>query len=632
MMKHVYFSGLSVLLACGFLNCSIASAAATNLIAGPAATPDASAARQPRTAARSRLVRLNTAALFAGGAPRGADTMPEVSFHLFDDAMFTGLVKSVAQEDGTTTWQGVLKDVANGYFYIVAVDDAVIVHVASPRGVYEVANAGGGLYRVIEIDPHKNGEDFPRKLPAGKAPDRKSQSDTASDASGSQIDVVVFYTDAARAAEGSTAAMRARIALAVSETNGAYANSGISTRLRLVHTEEAPYVESGNIGTDLTRFATAGDGYLDQVQGVRDAFGADMASLITENGGGYCGLANAIMASPDNAYDVTARDCATGYYSFGHEFGHLQGARHDMYVDSTTTPFAYGHGYTHSAVDALDSWRTVMAYNNACSDFGYNCTRLQYFSNPANSYRAAAMGSSGTSENFRVLNETAATVAAFRPVVIGKPFRSSFNGSAAGWKNITGQWSVTPRYYTTSGVAGRFSSTAHTGLYGDVAYSAKLRRTGCENCTNGLLIRGKPGKLDSVKDWLPSYQFAYTNNGYYSVFRVEASGSANPLVDWTESAAIVKGGWNTLSILAVGNNFRFSINGTPVWEGIDASLPLAPGRVGINMYRTTASTGDKLYVDQAVLTNAPASGDVPEASALPAPPVTLAEGNPSVSP
>jgi hypothetical protein len=49
--------------------------------------------------------------------------------------------------------------------------------------------------------------------------------------------------------------MKARIALAMTETNTAYAQSGVLTRLRLVHAEEFPYTETGNLNTDLTRFS-----------------------------------------------------------------------------------------------------------------------------------------------------------------------------------------------------------------------------------------------------------------------------------------------------------------------------------------------------------------------------------------
>ena len=39
------------------------------------------------------------------------------------------------------------------------------------------------------------------------------------------------------------------------------------------------------------------------------------------------------------------------------------------------------------------------------------------------------------------------------------------------------------------------------------------------------------------------------------------------LKPWTASAAIVKNGWNTLKVIAVGSSLRYYINGTLVWVG-----------------------------------------------------------------
>ena len=97
--------------------------------------------------------------------------------------------------------------------------------------------------------------------------------------------------------------------------------------------------------------------------------------------------------------------CATGYYSFGHEIGHLQSARHDIATDGSLTPYAYGHGYR----SPTNAWRTIMAYN--CSS---SCPRINYWSNPAKTYNGQAMGTAATSNNTRQLNERVATVAAFR--------------------------------------------------------------------------------------------------------------------------------------------------------------------------------------------------------------------------
>lgn len=563
---------------------------------------------EPEFITNVRYTHINTAALFdKDGKPFDAAALPEIGFNLFPTADFTGVVSKVEQDAGTTTWTGKLKGVPKGYFIMVAVDGAFIAHVASPQGVYEVSNVGGDVYKVVQIDHSKMQDDPPGEMDtAGEAgPVLKKNSLGSNADTGATLDVMVMYTTTARTAEGSTAAMKARVALAVAETNQAYANAGVTPRLRLVHTEEITYTESGNIQTDVNRLTATTDGHMDIVHNLRNIYGADMVSLIVENGGGYCGIAKAIMATAATAFDVTARSCATGYYSFGHEFGHLQGARHDTYVDPTNTPYAYGHGHTYPP----GSWRTVMAYNNACTAVGKNCTRLQYFSNPTKTYNTKPMGVAGTSENYRVLNNTAYTVANFRTTVIGPDFVSSFNGSSAGWTAVKGGWGVNTAYYYTSGIAGYSSSAVHSDKYGDITYQAVMKRAGSDaSFSNRLIIRGNPFSLDAGYWWKPSYVFQYTNSGYFSVYKLSAAGTATALKAWTASATIVKGGWNALKVVAVGPTLKFYINNILVWSGSDGSY--LTGWVGVGLYRDTTSTGNWFYVDSASLSTTPTAADL----------------------
>jgi len=88
------------------------------------------------------------------------------------------------------------------------------------------------------------------------------------DGAGSIIDVLVVYTPAAREAVGGTAAMNARIDLAITETNQGYANSGVHQRMHLVYRSEIDY--DSNTGDPffdaLGRLQNSSDGYLDEVR------------------------------------------------------------------------------------------------------------------------------------------------------------------------------------------------------------------------------------------------------------------------------------------------------------------------------------------------------------------------------
>jgi hypothetical protein len=115
---------------------------------------------------------------------------------------------------------------------------------------------------------------------------------------------------------------------------------------------------------------------MDEVHTLRNKYSADICVLMANySPTGTCGMTYVIGASSySDAFCAVNIYCANNVYSFVHEIGHLMGCRHDTYVDSTNTPYAYGHGYTSPA----KTWRTIMAYADDCG----SCPRLQYWSNP----------------------------------------------------------------------------------------------------------------------------------------------------------------------------------------------------------------------------------------------------------
>lgn len=282
--------------------------------------------------------------------------------------------------------------------------------------LYSVKPLGGGLQALIRIDQSNYPEDHPpeyheiEKNPGTLENLREQKGSRADD--GSVISVLVAYTPAAEAA---VANINSLIQLAVDESNQSYTNSDIDPDIYLVHKYETSYTESGSFSTDLQRFREKDDGYMDEVHDYRDAYGADVCVLIIDNTS-YCGLASGILVNESNSFCAVHHGCATGYYSFAHEIGHLQGSRHNPEEDPSTTPFPYGHGYLYYT----GGWRTIMAYNDEIlcdawpSDY---CIRLQYWSNPDVNYGAyrVPMGTTGTHDNARVLDETASYIAGFRP-------------------------------------------------------------------------------------------------------------------------------------------------------------------------------------------------------------------------
>jgi hypothetical protein len=308
---------------------------------------------------------------------------------------------------------GEIADDPNNSVMIVRNGDKLTGTIRKNGELYALRPLQSGGHALVRIDESKMPVDHPAADYAKIY--RQSQYNgrllrrpvTGTDANGSIakanaiIRVLVAYTPSAAAATGDIVGA---INLAVAETNQGYVNSGVAITMQLAATVATTYTESGSFSTDLTRFRGTADGYMDSIHTTRNSSAADVGVLIINNSSA-CGLASGIGSTATTAFAAVHYSCATGYYSFGHEIGHLQSARHDPATDPTTTPYAYGHGYR----SPTNAWRTIMAY-----DCTTGCPRINYWSNPAKTYLGQAMGTTTVSHNQRVLNNTAATVAAFR--------------------------------------------------------------------------------------------------------------------------------------------------------------------------------------------------------------------------
>ena len=89
------------------------------------------------------------------------------------------------------------------------------------------------------------------------------------------VDILVIWTEAMEAAAGSPQEAQARVDLAVESFNAAAQNSGVYTRLNLVHSEKdaSGYVETGSVSDALTAVQNPNDGQMDYVHGLRDSKG-----------------------------------------------------------------------------------------------------------------------------------------------------------------------------------------------------------------------------------------------------------------------------------------------------------------------------------------------------------------------
>mmetsp|Transcript_25872 Transcript_25872/g.54682 ORF Transcript_25872/g.54682 Transcript_25872/m.54682 type:complete len:878 (+) Transcript_25872:275-2908(+) len=283
----------------------------------------------------------------------------------------------------------------------------------------------------VEEDPPNENE------PPKDYSDRRSLRGEAKDERALQsspvIRVLVVYTTGARDSAGGSTNIRNRINTAIAETNQAYVNSGINAQLELAEAFQDDTGYTADVGSTsmspslyhLTYEAGNSndpDGLLDYVHAKRTAVAADMVALITTGAG--CGIAwlsgncPTCLPTANRMFSVTRWDCATGYYSFGHELGHNMGCNHDKGTSNACGSSDYRYGYRGTN----GQYRSILSYSCATGQCdnnpGGSCTRMQFFSNPDPSFlwdgnpmgNAAGVGI-GETNNAKKINDVAGYIA-----------------------------------------------------------------------------------------------------------------------------------------------------------------------------------------------------------------------------
>ncbi len=334
-----------------------------------------------------------------------------VKLNLFDGEEFTGVFTGYtpAHETGYIA-NFDLDGYEHGHAWFSIVDEAVVATIQADDMVYKVNYVGSGQATISEVDASLQPECGTHGTGLEIGPGEKDHDHGSGNGNrfvDHEIDVMVVYTDNARATNGGTDGINALINLAIHETNMAYSRSDVWQRVMLVHTQEINWFEDGDDFGYLSDLRGNGDGVGDEVHALRDTYGADMVSLIYDTGG-YCGVAYLMTtlsaAFESDAFSVVRDSCATGYYSFAHELGHNMGCAHDRAnAGSALTTYSYGWRTSDNA------YRSVMAYSPG--------TRIPTFSNPVkDAPNGLALGTS-TDNNAASLNYAATTVSAWRSSV-----------------------------------------------------------------------------------------------------------------------------------------------------------------------------------------------------------------------
>lgn len=415
----------------------------------PASLTRATATAAPRSAAqldpwerRTRLVSLNSGALpnraTPGAAPAAA---AEIAIELFDGTSITAAFDRFDPNDTGVTWVGRVSALPGSQVTLVQGGGVLAASIILPHASYTIrpapvdpsapVPAAGPVHVMAEIDSAGFQREAPPLIPEISAGALEVAADTAMTDTSEFIDVLVLYTALAENWAGGPAGIFNWINLGISETNSAYATSGVHQRVRLAHAQRVAYTEVGNFSTNLNNLRAGATG-LETVPALRNAYTADLVTMFVRpaSPASACGIAfimtNVSTAFAPNGYSVVDAPCSSPNGTLAHEFGHNMGLRHDWYMDAGITPSTYAHGY----VSLAGRFRTIMAYPDACASQLINCTRLLAFSNPELTHNGQPMGvPGGTStacptgnalnmscdaDERRALNDTAFSVANFR--------------------------------------------------------------------------------------------------------------------------------------------------------------------------------------------------------------------------
>jgi hypothetical protein len=336
---------------------------------------------------------------------------------------YTGRVTRVVRiSPGRVTIEGEILEAANAEFLLCMELDAVAMNVRVPTlgGLYRLQYVADGLHASCKLDerllPDCGGTIVPAPaIPEPEDPDDDDRFTVEAGSTGDGVgsgdsgfgdrtagctqsipvlDVMVVYTDVARAAAGGTNAIRAESRLAIESTNTGYARSGITVRQRLVWNGEVTYNESGNFENHLNRITDPNDGFFDWINTTRDSVNADLCAMYVDDTSSG-GLAWCVVQDNEYPYSITRWDLAASTFVHAHETGHNLGCAHDPDNADCSPASSYGYGHRFNGTDGVQ-YRTIMSYAPG--------TRINNFSNPNVNFQGTATGTS-TRHNSRIIND-----------------------------------------------------------------------------------------------------------------------------------------------------------------------------------------------------------------------------------
>jgi len=347
---------------------------------------------------------------------------------LFTGQRFEAVVDRVARDvNGVVTVRARLVDSPGGYLLLVSGEGgsqgSIVVPGQGARFAIVPAPEGKGHY-LLEIDPARRDvlQESPAVIPpesgaGSQAP--QSRGELPADTAPATIDVMVIYTPAAKQwADDNGGGIDMVITQAMEAGQLAHDNSNTVVTLRLVHSAQVSYTESGSSSTDLSRLQGTGDGHMDEVHTWRDTYGADVVAMFTmiNDTGGLGYLLGSTNGSPAYAFSITRVQQAGWTYTTVHEIGHNMGLHHHKQQNVQPGPglFSYSAGWRWIGNDS-GAYCSIMTYESGqYFNDGVTHSRVAYFSAPGISYQGVATGDAQDGDNARSVREIKHVMAAYR--------------------------------------------------------------------------------------------------------------------------------------------------------------------------------------------------------------------------
>lgn len=265
------------------------------------------------------------------------------------------------------------------------------------------------------------------------------------------IDVMIVYTPAAKSwANSNGGGISNVMAQAMEWAQISLENSETLMTMRLVHSAELDYEESGDSSTDLYRFSfhSGYDPYemdpgrfIDEIHDWRNEYGADLNSIFTvaHDTGGVGWLLSDKYGSPNWGFSLTrVQQAATGLTHI-HEMGHNMGAHHHKGQNFQPGPTNWSNwpenvwsaGWRWTG-DDNEHYCDLMTYTSG-SYYNDGITHLEVpiFSSPNLTHMNVPAGNTIDGDNARTLREVKHYIAAYRAETV-------FSGSTCPTKTMLG--------------------------------------------------------------------------------------------------------------------------------------------------------------------------------------------------